>query len=93
MSHQVHFVLPASLKTYTDGAQEIAVEADSIQAAMDALVKRFPSLQANLVNAQGSLLPHMNLFINNRQIRELDDSSISLTADSELLIVSAVAGG
>jgi len=71
----------------------VTVAASSVRTALEALVTRMPSLKSHVIDDSGHLQPYVNLFVDNQQITDLDSDAVALKNDSELLIVSALAGG
>jgi molybdopterin synthase sulfur carrier subunit len=68
---------------------DVAPEAN-VAAALAELDRRFPGLRFRLVDEQGGIRPHVKLFLDARQVRDL---GIGLPASGELMIVGALSGG
>lgn len=64
--------------------------AGTVAAALAELDRRFPGLRFRLVDEQGGIRPHIKLFLDARQVRDL---GIGLPASGELMIVGALSGG
>jgi hypothetical protein len=64
--------------------------AANVAAALAELDRRFPGLRFRLVDEQGGIRPHVKLFLDARQVRDLE---IGLPASGELMIVGALSGG
>jgi sulfur-carrier protein len=64
--------------------------AANVAAALAELDRRFPGLRFRLVDEQGGIRPHIKLFLDARQVRDL---GIGLPASGELMIVGALSGG
>ncbi len=64
--------------------------AATVAAALAELDRRFPGLRFRLVDEQGGIRPHIKLFLDARQVRDL---GIGLPASGELMIVGALSGG
>ena len=62
----------------------------NVAAALAELDRRFPGLRFRLVDEQGAIRPHVKLFLDARQVRDL---GIGLPASGELMIVGALSGG
>ena len=93
MADSVTVVLPASLSAHAGGEREVEVEAQFVRAAIDQLVTLAPDLKPHLLDSEGALQPFVNLFVDNMQVHDLDQQESPLKAGTELLIVSALAGG
>jgi molybdopterin synthase sulfur carrier subunit len=91
-------LVPGLLRSYTAGAErvELAVAppdgapAPCLGDALAALDARFPGLRFRIVDEQGRIRPHIKLFVDRVQAREL---ALPLPAAAELLIVGALSGG
>ncbi len=85
--------VPAPLRAYTEGQHEVMIEAATVSTALEALVSRYPSLSTHLFDEQGELRPYVNLFINDRDVRELQGTQTSLQNSDRLMILPSIAGG
>ena len=92
MSITIH--LSGHLKSFTGGETEIALEADvdSVQSALDTLWKRHPALRDRVLNEQGEIRQHVNVFVGSDDVKRLDGLSTKLRSD-EIHIFNAVSGG
>jgi molybdopterin synthase sulfur carrier subunit len=61
--------------------------------AMDSLLERHPALRQHLFNGRGELRPFVNLYVNNEDIRHLQNLDTPIQADDRLMIVPSIAGG
>jgi molybdopterin synthase sulfur carrier subunit len=66
---------------------------DTIAAVIRDLVRRKPALQGHILDDEGSLLPHVNVFLNGRDIHHLKGLETPVDGDAELFIFPPVAGG
>lgn len=85
--------VPTPLRTYTDGQAEVRVGGETVSAALEELVERFPALRQHLYDGQGELRPFVNLFLNEEDIRHLGGLGTSLRQEDRLMIVPSIAGG
>jgi molybdopterin synthase sulfur carrier subunit len=82
--------IPTPLRSYT--GQEATVEADGAtvgEVLMD-LDRRYPGLRFRMVDEQNALRKHMNAFLNDEKVRDLDTL---VTEADELTIMQALSGG
>ena len=86
-------LIPTPYRYYTEGEKELEVEGRSVAQAIDELLARYPQLKPHLVNSHGRLHPFINLFVNDRHIRELQGLDTPLQAGDRLRIVPSIAGG
>jgi molybdopterin synthase sulfur carrier subunit len=78
------------LHSYTGGRSVIEVEAATVGDALAALDQRFPGLRFRVVDEQGQIRPHMNVFLNEEKARDL---ASPVTTGAEIYIVGALSGG
>jgi sulfur-carrier protein len=84
--------IPSPLREQAGGQTEVAVAASTVQAALDDLVRQFPALGPKLF-ADGRLRPYINVFVNDEDIRYLDDMLTAVADGQVVAIIPAVAGG
>jgi len=82
--------IAALLHSYTGGAKVIEVEAFTVGEAIAALDRRFPGLAFRIIDEQGGIRPHMNIFLGEEKVLDL---GIPVTAGAEIYIVGALSGG
>jgi molybdopterin converting factor small subunit len=78
------------LHTYTGGRSVIEVEVASVGEALSVLDQQFPGLLFRVVDEQGRIRPHMNVFLNEEKVRDL---TTPVTGGAEIYIVGALSGG
>lgn len=85
--------VPGTLLELSDGADEIAVDAATVGAAIDQLARLHPRLTAYLVGDAGRVNPAVNLYVGEDDIRGLGGFDAPLGPGDELSILPALAGG
>lgn len=85
--------IPSNLRELTERQGEIEVTADSVEAAIRELVASFPRLDGKLLSPKGELHSFLNIFVGERNIRDLQGLATEIPAGQTLTIVSALAGG
>jgi len=71
----------------------VSVEAGTVAEVVAALDQRFPGLAAYLVDDQGALRRHVNIFVDDDLILDRQKLSDSLTASNRVYIFQALSGG
>src|SRR3989304_7783996 len=66
---------------------------DTIADVIRELLRRKPGLQGHILDDEGHLLPHVNVFLNGRDIRHLSGLETRVDGDAELFIFPPLAGG
>ena len=81
--------IPSPLVSYTE-KREVEAEGGTLDELLGDLDRRFPGLRFRVVDEQGGLRPHMRLFVNGAQVREL---SRQLRPTDEIQLIQALSGG
>lgn len=89
----VQIQIPANMRNLSEGNPSYQVSAATVRSALDNLLEKYPDLAPRLVDENGGPQPFVNLFLDGKHIRDLEGLDTQITADGELLIVAALAGG
>jgi molybdopterin synthase sulfur carrier subunit len=82
--------LPTVLRPFAGGAGCVEVAGSTVGEAFAALD---PVLRRRLTDEQGAIRRHVNVYLHNDNVRDLDGLDTLLTDGDELLILPSVAGG
>ncbi|HYR89971.1 MAG TPA: MoaD/ThiS family protein [Terriglobia bacterium] len=82
--------IAALLSSYTSGLKVIEIDAATVGEAMAVLDRRFPGLAFRVIDEQGRIRPHMNVFLGEEKVLDL---ATPIARDSEIYIVGALSGG
>lgn len=85
--------IPTPLRSYTGGADMVAVNGDSVADALDALGHQYPGILERVVSDDGQLRQFVNVYLGSANIRSLEGLGTPLEMDDILAIIPAVAGG
>lgn len=85
--------IPPALRSLTAGETEVAFEASTVRALIDAAETKHPGLKARICDDSGKVLRFVNLFVNDEDIRMLDGLDTPLRAGDSVSIIPAIAGG
>jgi len=85
--------IPAALKYYVDNHSEMEIPASSVTELLAALATRYPSLKFHLLDSDGKLRRHFNVFVNGEHIRDLNGLNTALQPDDKILLLASAAGG
>ena len=91
----VTFHIPGALRPFTAGHGKIDLE-HSPQILSDALLLLYslhPGVRDRVLNEQGQLREHINIFVGEENSRYTGGLATSLPPNSEISIVPAVSGG
>jgi molybdopterin converting factor small subunit len=84
--------IPAPLRDQAAGNTEVTVTGATVGAALADLVRQYPGLEPKLFQ-NGTLRPYINIFVNDEDIRYLDEMDTKLTEGMVVALIPAVAGG
>ena len=85
--------IPAPLRPLTGGTDEVSVEATDVAGLIEALEARHKGLKDRLCDASGNLRSYVRLFVNDEDVRFLQDKATVLKPGDVVAIVPAIAGG
>lgn len=85
--------IPAPLRSYTNGQSEVIVNGQTVEQAMQDLLKKYPALKPHLYNSNGGLRPFVNLFLGENNIKDLQGLETPLKEEDRLLLIPSIAGG
>ena len=82
-----------ALKRFFPTLQEIDVTGDSLQDVLNNVEAVYPGIKSYLLDEQGQLRKHVNIFINGNMINDRTTLTDVFTANSEIYIMQALSGG
>jgi sulfur-carrier protein len=86
--------IPGPLRGLAGGADDVAVEGvGTVGDALDVLCGRHPSLRRHLRTEAGSLREHVNVYLNEDDIRYLEGEATPLRSGDVITVVPSIAGG
>ena len=85
--------VPTALRSYTEGQEQVKVQATTVGGALEELTERFPALSPHLFNEKGHLRPYVNLFLNDQDVRSLNGNETPISTEDKLMILPSIAGG
>jgi sulfur-carrier protein len=85
--------IPTPLRSATDGAAELSLDAATVATVLLELETRFPAIRGRLRDEDGAVRRFVNLYVNGEDVRFKNGLETALNAGDELSIVPAVAGG
>jgi molybdopterin synthase sulfur carrier subunit len=86
--------IPTPLRTYTGGLETVSISGATVNAVFQQLTATYPELKQHLFNSEGKLRSFVNVYLNDDDIRYLDDKEETAVKDAdELTIIPSIAGG
>jgi molybdopterin synthase sulfur carrier subunit len=85
--------IPTPLRKLTNGDELVEVSAASVGAAIVELQSRYPGIKERLVGDDGEVRRFVNVYVNEEDIRFLQNQETPLKDGDEVSIIPAIAGG
>jgi molybdopterin synthase sulfur carrier subunit len=85
--------IPTPLRKLTNNEEVIEVNALTIGEAIVELQTRFPGIQERLLDDSGAVRRFVNVYVNEEDIRFLQNQQTALKQSDEVSIIPAIAGG
>ena len=85
--------IPTPLRKLTHDEEVVETSADSVGAAISDLETRYPGIQERLLDEAGEVRRFVNVYVNEEDIRFLDNKDTVLNDGDEVSIIPAIAGG
>ncbi|MEM8905602.1 MAG: ubiquitin-like small modifier protein 1 [Actinomycetota bacterium] len=85
--------LPTVLRPHANGATTVEVEGTTVKEIVDTLVGDFPGIGPNLLADDGQLHRFVNVYVNDEDIRYIDQLDTEVADGDEVSLLPAVAGG
>ena len=82
--------IPTPLRSYTGDQKVVAAEGSTLGEVLDDLDRQFPGLRFRVVDEQGRLRKHVNVWLDGERCRDL---AASLDGIAEVVIMQALSGG
>jgi sulfur-carrier protein len=89
----VKVLIPTALQKFTSDRATIDCDGKNIAELLDALEASCPGVKARLCDESGQLRRFLNFYVNDEDIRFLDNANTPLKDGDQVSIVPAVAGG
>ena len=85
--------IPTPLRKLTNEQDTVNVDAASVGAAVQELESLFPGIRERLVGGDGEIRRFVNVYVNEEDIRFLQNQNTPLKDGDEVSIIPAIAGG
>ena len=85
--------IPTPLRKLTNNEEVVEVRAGTVGAAIAELQSRYPGIQDRLLDDSGAVRRFVNVYVNEEDIRFLQDQQTPVNDGDEVSIIPAIAGG
>jgi molybdopterin synthase sulfur carrier subunit len=91
----VTFRIPSYLVSFTNGQSSLALDNTpaTVSDALESLWRLHPGLRDRVLDEQGEVRQHINIFVGDEAIRFAEGLSTKVPNNTEIMIVPAVSGG
>lgn len=87
----VHFT--TALERFVPGLESIEVTGYTIREVVEEMERHFPGVSGYVLEENGALRRHVNIFINDHGIEDRRHLSDTVAGDDEIHIIQALSGG
>jgi sulfur-carrier protein len=85
--------IPTPLRKLTNNQEEVAANGATLGAVLDELNASFPGLGERIVDENGTIRRFVNIFVNDEDVRFLQEKETQVKEADIISIVPAIAGG
>jgi molybdopterin synthase sulfur carrier subunit len=89
----VHVRIPTPLRKLTHDLELVEVAPGTIAGAITELQRMFPGIAERLIDEKGEVRRFVNVYVNEEDIRFLDNQDTKIKDGDEISIIPAIAGG
>jgi molybdopterin synthase sulfur carrier subunit len=84
--------IPTPMRQHTEGKATVEAAGATVKAVLDDVGKKYPAMTGKLFE-NGAVRRFVNVYLNDEDIRYLDNLNTAVKDGDELSIIPAVAGG
>jgi molybdopterin synthase sulfur carrier subunit len=85
--------IPTPLRKLTNELEVVQAAGTTVGEVLESLEQAFPGLKERICDDAGNVRRFVNVFINDEDIRFLDEQKTAVKEQDEISIVPAIAGG
>ena len=85
--------IPTPLRKLTNNEEVVTSTGATLGAVLDELNNTYPGLGERILDEQGTIRRFVNIFVNDEDVRFLQEKETPVTENDEISIVPAIAGG
>jgi molybdopterin synthase sulfur carrier subunit len=89
----VHVRIPTPLRKLTNDLELVEVAPGTVAGAITELQRMFPGIAERLIDEKGEVRRFVNVYVNEEDIRFLDNRDTKIKDGDEISIIPAIAGG
>jgi molybdopterin converting factor small subunit len=89
----VTLLIPTALRMFTDRQKEVPVAGDTVLAALQSLVEKYPDLRQHLFVVNGDPRSLVNFFLGDQNVKDLGGFDTPIADGATVMLVPAIAVG
>jgi len=89
----IHIRIPTPLRKLTRDQELVQAEGATIDALLDHLESTYPGIKDRICDETGKVRRFVNIYVNDEDIRFLEENATPVKDGDEISIVPAIAGG
>ena len=93
MADKVSIRIPTVLRTHVDGKAKLDMAGATVGEVLKGLLDAHPTLKGRLMDDQGEVNRFINVYINDEDIRFLENLETPVKDGDSVMIVPSIAGG
>lgn len=86
-------IIPTPLRKFTEQNRNFETDSDDLTEAIQDFVEEYPDVKDNLLDEDGNIRSYIKVYIGDDEVHPDENGSITLSEDTEVSIVPAIAGG
>ena len=81
------------MRYYLDNQTEVVVRGSTVEDALQDAVSQYPALKFHVFDSAGKLRRHINVFVNDQNVRDLSDLKTKLQEQDRIVLLASISGG
>ncbi|MCH8954470.1 MoaD family protein [candidate division KSB1 bacterium] len=89
----VEIIIPLVLRQYAENRDSVNLSGQNIGELLDNLMQKFPNMKKHLFSEDGQIRNFVNVYVNDDDIRYLENNETQLKEGDVISLIPSVAGG
>ena len=89
----VEIIIPLVLRQYAENRDSVKLSGQNIGELLNNLMQKFPNMKKHLFSEDGQIRNFVNVYVNDDDIRYLENNATQLKEGDVISIIPSVAGG
>lgn len=85
--------IPTPLRKFTDNNSKFETDKATVSEAIQELTETYPDLKQNLLDEQGHIRSFVNVFVDDTNIKSLEEEATPVKDNQTINLIPAIAGG